>query len=257
MKLSVITASLNTAAVIERTLQSLDEQKFQDWEYIVVDGNSTDGTCRILEQWQQRMGERLRWVSEPDAGIYDAMNKGIAMARGDAIGFLGAGDTFYDEIALSIVAKELQKREVDAVYGDLVYVYPDDMDRVWRYWRGSQYRPGIFSRGWQPAHPTFFARRKCFRELGDFDKDLVISADFDLMFRFLEKHQISNYYVPRTLVRMLAGGTSNRSVRNVVVAHRNIYRSFRKYGYKVPTLYSVRRLIPKVLNMIENYFSSK
>ncbi len=257
MKLSIITASLNSARFLERTLQSLGEQQYGNWEYIVVDGASTDGTPQLLEQWQATMGDRLKWISEHDAGIYDAMNKGLTMATGDAIGFLGAGDTYFDEITLSIIAKELQKRNVEAIYGNLIYVYPDDPERVWRYWRGSQYRPGIFSGGWQPAHPTFFARRECFERLGNFDNSLDISADFDLMFRFLEKNRISSYYVPRTLVRMLAGGTSNGSVRNVVIAHRNIYNSFRKYGYKVPRFYSLRRLLPKVLNTIENYFTNK
>ncbi|MDE6285791.1 MAG: glycosyltransferase, partial [Muribaculaceae bacterium] len=237
--------------------RSLDEQRYGDWEYIVVDGASTDGTQQILKQWKDRLGDRFRWVSEPDTGIYDAMNKGIAMASGDAVGFLGAGDTYFDDITLSIIAKELQKRDVDAVYGNLMYVYPDDTERVWRYWRGSQYRPGIFSGGWQPAHPTFFARRHCFEKLGNFDKSLDISADFDLMFRFLEKHRISSYYVPRTLVKMLAGGKSNGSLKNIFIAHRNIYNSFRKYGYSVPAFYSVRRLVPKVLNMIENYLSGR
>lgn len=253
MKISVVTATRNRVKDLDATIRSLLAQTYTDWEYIVVDGASNDGTVDLLRSYADSLGDRLRWISEPDSGIYDAMNKGIKLATGDAVGFIGSGDTFFDELSLKTIADSLVNRQVDAVYGDLIFVQPANTDRVCRTWRGSQYRPGIFSGGWQPAHPTFFVRSRCFSEYGDFDTALAVSADFDLMFRYLEKFRISSHYIPRTLVRMLAGGESNGSLRNIMVAHRNIYKSFKKYGYSVPPLYSVRRVLPKIFNMIESY----
>jgi len=254
MKLSIVTVTLNRAAHLDATFRSLLAQTNRDWEYIVVDGWSHDNTVDLLRSYSEVLGPRLRWVSEPDNGIYDAMNKGIAMASGDAIGFIGSGDTYFDELSLQTISDTLERTQVDAVYGNLIFVNKRNVGKVCRYWHGSQYEPGIFNRGWQPAHPTFFCKKKCFEAYGCFDTELAVSADFDLMFRFLEKHRISSRYIPRTLVRMLSGGESNGSLRNIAIAHRNIYRAFRKYGYSVPPLYSLRRLMPKILNMAEAYF---
>lgn len=167
------------------------------------------------------------------------------------IGFLGAGDTFFDEHSLYNIVDTLERSGVRIVYGDLVFVREPGSSSVCRSWRGSQFVPGIFNTGWQPAHPTFFVRRECFGDYGNFDEELDISADFDLMFRFLERYREPSTYIPLTLVRMLNGGESNSSFKNIVLAHRNIHRSFRKYGYRVPFCYSLRRLFPKVLNLLE------
>ncbi|MDE6541443.1 MAG: glycosyltransferase [Muribaculaceae bacterium] len=255
MRVSVVTVVKNRAEALAATFASVMEQTHGDVEFVVVDGASTDGTVAWLEAHARLSGGRLRWISEPDSGIYNAMNKGLAMATGQAVGFLGAGDTFFDSRSLRVIAETLEEADVDAVYGDLVFVRESNPGRVCRSWRGSQFVPGIFRRGWQPAHPTFFVRRECFEQHGGFDEALEISADFDIMYRMLEKCRISNRYIPRTLVRMLAGGTSNASLRNIFVAHRNIRRSFCKYGDTAPLLYSVRRLLPKVLNTIESRFS--
>ena len=245
---AIITATYNAGPTLGRTLDSIDSQTFTDYEHIIVDGASRDNTLEIAGA---HPSPHRRVVSEPDNGIYDAMNKGLALATGDAVGFLGSGDTFSDDSALQAIAGELERTGADAVYGDLVFVHPHNPSKVCRTWHGSPYRPGIFNSGWQPAHPTFYARRECFARFGGFDTSLDVSADFDLMLRFLEQQRISNSYIPRTLVRMLSGGESNGSLRNIAVAHRNIYRSFRKYGYKVPRLYSMRRLLPKILNVIK------
>lgn len=247
MKLSVVTAALNDADGLSETFGSLLEQTHADWEYVVIDGGSQDATVTLLNEWSSRCPGRVRWVSESDGGIYDAMNKGIALSTGDAIGFLGCGDTFYDASSLRYIDEALSSG-VDAVFGDLIFVTRADRSRPVRIWRGSSYRTGIFRSGWQPAHPTFFARRYCFDRYGGFDVSLAISADFDLMYRFLEVHGISSRYIPAVLVRMLNGGTSNGSLRNIMKAHRNIRRAFRKYGSRAPLLYSLRRLLPKLAN---------
>ena len=230
MKISIVTVTLNCSDRLAATFGSILRQSHADWEFVVVDGASADGTPAMLASIEKQVPGRVRWVSEPDGGIYDAMNKGLALATGDAVGFLGSGDTFSDDSALQAIAGELERTGADAVYGDLVFVHPHNPSKVCRTWHGSPYRPGIFNSGWQPAHPTFYARRECFARFGGFDTSLD---------------------PPRALVRMLSGGESNGSLRNIAVAHRNIYRSFRKYGYKVPRLYSMRRLLPKILNVIK------
>lgn len=247
MKLSIVTAALNAADGLGETFGSLLEQTHADWEFVVIDGGSQDATVDILHEWDACYPGRVRWVSESDGGIYDAMNKGIALSTGDAIGFLGCGDTFYDASSLRYIDEALSSG-VDAVFGDLIFVTRADRSRPVRIWRGSSYRTGIFRSGWQPAHPTFFARRYCFDRYGGFDVSLAISADFDLMYRFLEVHGISSRYIPAVLVRMLNGGTSNGSLRNIMKAHRNIRRAFRKYGSRAPLFYSLRRLLPKLAN---------
>lgn len=247
LKLSVITAALDCADGLDATFRSLLGQSWNDWEWIVVDGGSRDGSAGLLQRLEREHPGRVKWISEPDGGIYHAMNKGIAMSAGDALGFLGCGDTFADSSSLRHIAEAMEEG-VGAVYGDLIYVSQADPERIVRSWHGSPYSSGIFDSGWQPAHPTFYARRECFRRYGCFDVSLAISADFDIMFRMLEVYGISNRYLPMVLVRMLNGGASNGSLRNVLTAHRNIHRSFRKYGRRAPLLYSVRRILPKLIN---------
>lgn len=250
MRISVVTAALEGAEGLRATFGSLLEQRWRDWEYVVVDGGSGDGTIGMLQQWQEAYPGRVRWVSEPDGGIYDAMNKGIAMAGGDVLGFLGCGDTFADAWALERIAGALESDGVDAAFGSLVFVDAAGSDRVVRTWRATPYRRGIFDSGWQPAHPTFYARRGCFERYGVFDTALEVSADFDLMFRFMEVHGIRTVCIPHVLVRMVSGGTSNGNLRNILTAHRNIRVAFRKYGRRAPLFYSLRRLMPKLLNRV-------
>lgn len=250
MKISVVIASLNRCADLEYTLCSVFSQENVNVEAVVIDGDSTDGTAEMLCQMGALRGDCLRWLSEPDAGIYNAMNKGIRLSTGDIVGFLGAGDVFADSLSLHRVATALQDSTVEAVHADLVYVDPADRDRVVRVWRGQPYIPGLFRSGWQPAHPTFYVRRKCFDIYGGFDESLAISADFDLMLRFLEIHRLNSSYLPVVLVKMLAGGASNGSLRNIYISHKNIHKSFRKNQISPKLFYTLRRLLPKLLNTV-------
>lgn len=248
MTISIITATFNSGKTLRTNLESVLSQTFGDFEHIIVDGASRDDTMEIVKAYEPLYRGRLRYVSEPDKGIYDAMNKGIAMATGDVIGVLNSDDCFASDKILEAVANGMTK--VDAVFGDLDYVGQNDLSRVVRRWKGSPFVQGYFFKGWHPAHPTFYARRECFEKYGNFDLTLNVSADFELMFRFMERYKIRTRYIPETFVKMRMGGESNRSLSKIIEGNRNILKAFRKNGYDAPRFYVVRRLAPKVVSMV-------
>ena len=242
MLVSIITVCLNARNTISHAIESVAHQSYPHVEHIVVDGGSTDGTVELVREVE---GKVVKLISEPDEGIYDAMNKGLALAEGDVVGFLNADDVYFDEKVVETVVAEMEKRNVDSCYGDLVYVN-SDLSKVVRYWRSSPYRPGSFKKGWHPPHPTFFVKRWVYERYGGFDTRFEISADFELMLRFLEKFKISSVYLPKPLVKMRVGGTSNRSVSNIIKGNINCYKAFKKNGLDVSVLYPFYRLLPKI-----------
>jgi len=233
MRISVITACYNAAGTIGATLSSVAGQNYPDIEHIVVDGASTDGTLDVLRQWESRLSAV---VSESDRGVYDAMNKGIALASGEVIGLLNADDLYADQNVLSDVAAAFRDSGIEACYGDLVYVDRKDTGRVVRSWRSRPAEPELFRHGWHPPHPTFFVRREVYRRYGGFDLSIPMAADVELMFRFLGRHRIPSRYIPRVLVRMRLGGISNRSIRNIVRQNVWVYRAMRRNGISVSPL---------------------
>lgn len=251
MKVSIITATYNSAATLRDTLESVLAQTYQDIEYIIVDGLSSDGTQAIVKEYEPRFDGRLRLISEADKGLYDAMNKGLRMATGDIVGVLNSDDLFYDKNVVADVVRTFNENDIDCVYGDLEFVAANDIHKVVRKWRGSQYKPGAFQRGWHPAHPTFYCRRSCYEKYGGFDLNLKVSADFDLMLRFLGKHKLRNKYIARNFIWMRAGGESNGSIKRIIQGNNNILRSFKKNGYHVTHFYLVRRLTPKVWDLVK------
>lgn len=185
-------------------------------------------------------------VSAPDAGVYDAMNKGIALASGEVIGFLNADDLYADPTVLAAVAEALAPAEIDACYGDLVYVDRTDTDRVVRYWRSRPYQRGLFASGWVPAHPTFFVRRSVFERYGGFDLDYRFVADYELMLRLLEVRGVASVYIPRVLVRMRLGGMTNRSYWNILKGNLEAYRACRRHGIALTPLPILRKLVSRL-----------
>ena len=250
MKISIITATWNSGATLRDTLESVLQQSYTNYEILIIDGGSSDNTHDIAEEYIPKFEGRLHWHTGKDKGLYDAMNKGIARATGDIIGILNSDDFYADSDVLSRIAEGC--RNVEAVYGNLDFVDASDTSRVVRQWRGSQHRPGAFLKGWHPAHPTFYARRKCYERLGGFDISFDVSADFELMLRFLEANRISNRYIPHTFVKMRMGGESTGSIGKIIQGNKNVLRAFRKNGFKVPPFYLLRRLAPKALNLIKN-----
>jgi len=221
MKITIITVSFNAEQTIADTLQSVSSQRYGHIEHIVIDGASKDGTVAIVNE---RGSHLAKFVSEPDRGIYDAMNKGIALATGDVVGFLNADDFYASPDALERVARAFDSPDVDASFGDLLYVRKSDPSSIVRYWQSSDFVKGSFKRGWCPPHPTFFVRRKIYEQYGGFNLEYKIAADTEIMFRFLEVKGIKSIHIPETIVKMRTGGESNKSVANIIHQNREIVR---------------------------------
>ena len=253
MKLSIITVCRNCVGSLITTLHSLLEQTHRNTEYLVVDGGSTDGTPELLRRVAPLFNGRLRWISEPDKGIYDAMNKGLKLATGDAIGFLNADDVFLYPEALSTIDKTFREHpETDAVHANLQFV--NEAGNITRLWVGRPYRTGAFRRGWMPAHPTFYCRRSCYEQFGGFDCAIGSAADFELMLRFIEKHRIRTHFIPQNLIRMRTGGISTAGWRAVLRNTRLNRLAFRRNGIPCPWHYFASRFLSKI-NLFQHYLS--
>jgi glycosyltransferase involved in cell wall biosynthesis len=187
-----------------------------------------------------------RYVSEPDKGIYDAMNKGISMVTGDIVGTLNADDFYADDNVLTEVARVFDNPEVDACYADLVYVDQSDTSRISRYWKSRPFRVGLFKHGWMPAHPTFFVRKHLYEELGDFDLDYKLQSDFELTMRFLEIYRIKAVYIPRIMVKMRIGGASNQSIRNIMSGNLEAYKACKKNHLSISPIFNILKIFSRI-----------
>lgn len=216
-KISIITVAYNSASTIYDTVQSVISQTYPNVEYIIVDGASTDDTLSVVRRYAD---SEIRIFSEPDRGIYDAMNKGLTLATGEIIGFLHADDVYAHSGILSDVARVFEINETDSCYGDLVYVDRVKTDKIIRYWKAGLYDVRRFYHGWMPPHPTFFVRRGIYEMYGAFSLDMGTAADYELMLRFLLKHKIKAAYIPEIMVRMRTGGKSNATTKNRILANR-------------------------------------
>lgn len=205
----------------------MQSQNHKDLEHVIVDGASTDGTLDIL---RSTLDARASLVSEPDHGIYDALNKGFARASGDVVGLMHSDDFFADESVLAQVAAAFSDPLVDAVYGDLEYVAKTDTNRVIRRWRSGEYSAARLAWGWMPPHPTLFLRRRVIEEWGGFDTQFRIAADYDAILRYFGQGKIRPAYIPRVLVKMRVGGESNRSLGRIWLKSREDYRALQKNG---------------------------
>lgn len=227
-KISIITVSYNAAETIGDCLESVASQT-ERVEHILIDGGSTDNTLLIAEGAPYTLSAI---VSEPDNGVYDAMNKGIRIASGDIIGILNADDIYYDKESVARVAEAFESSDADVCYADLVYVEQHDIGRVTRYWKSGSFAPEKFYSGWMPPHPTFFVRRTLYERYGLFRLDLGSAADYELMLRLLVKHRATAAYIPELLVRMRAGGVSNTSLNNRLAANRMDRRAWEVNGLR-------------------------
>ena len=247
MKISIITVSYNAAKTIKDTIESVLSQKNVDLEYIIIDGNSTDNTMEIVGVF----GDKIhKVISEPDKGIYDGMNKGIALATGDIIGILNADDFYQNEEVLSNICKEFQD-DVDAVYADLVYVDQVDTAKVKRTWKSGAYKIGAFSRGWMPPHPTFFVRKEIYEKFGSYSLDLKSAADYECMLRLIHKHNIHLAYLPEIIVKMRVGGESNSSLKNRLRANQEDRKAWKMNGLKPGVFTFIRKPLSKINQFIK------
>jgi len=229
MKISVITVVFNAEQTIGDALKSVAAQSHPDVEHIVIDGASTDNTLAVIKQ---HAGNIAQFVSEPDTGIYDAMNKGIKLATGDVIGLLNADDVYQDDSVLTQVATAHSDFELDACYADLVYVKVNDLSIVTRYWRSQAYSKGLCFKGWMPAHPTFYLKRRVYERVGLYNAKLDYQADLEFCARAFEVHNISSVYLPELWVRMRMGGVTNASLSTMLKGNWESYKALKKLGLK-------------------------
>jgi glycosyltransferase involved in cell wall biosynthesis len=250
LKISVITVSYNSASTIADTVRSVATQNYQDIEHLIIDGKSKDITIEVVEQHRH---PHLILTSEPDGGIYDAMNKGLKRASGEVIGFLNSDDFFADNNVLKKIATAFEDESVEACYADLVYVTPDN-SRVVRHWKSKKFIKGDFAKGWCPAHPTFYVRRSALERWGFFDQSFKLAADAEFMMRYLEKGEVKSVYIPNVLVRMRLGGATNQSWKNIIKQNKEIFLALQKN--KIPfSLFGF--WVFKIISRIRQYLSGR
>jgi glycosyltransferase involved in cell wall biosynthesis len=244
MKITVITVCRNAERTIGDALRSVAQQTFPNIEHLVIDGLSTDGTMDVV---RANDGRVARCVSERDGGIYEAMNKGISWATGEFTCFLNADDMYAGSGVLAALMDGLRESGADAAHANLCYVDREQPSRSVRRWTGRPFRPGMFAKGWAPAHPTFVARTELLRELGGFDVRYRLAADFDLMCRVLEVRCVRSTYVPVEAVRMRVGGVTSGSFRNIVRQNREILASLRTNGLSTSiTSFAIRKIASRL-----------
>ena len=223
MKVTIITATYNSAKNIKTCLDSVISQNYSDLEYLLIDGKSSDATLNILKYYQQKYSY-LSVVSEEDFGIYDALNKGVQLATGDVIGFVHSDDVLADNQIISDLVAELKTKELDGVYGDLQYVKKNDLNKIVRFWKSCNFKSSQLKKGWMPPHPTLFLKRDVYRKHGLFNLDYKIAADYDFMLRILNDHSLKYDYLPKVITKMRVGGASNGSLKNIMQKTKEDYR---------------------------------
>jgi glycosyltransferase involved in cell wall biosynthesis len=227
MKISIVTVTYNSAATLAQTLRSVAAQAHPDVEHIVVDGASKDATLDVVRQHGRHVA---RVVSEPDRGIYDAMNKGVRLATGDVVAFLNGDDHYAHDRVLADVARAFETTRVDAVFGDVAFFRPERPDRLVRRYRASRFSPGRLAWGWMPPHPALFVRSEVFQRVGPFRTDLRIAGDFEWIVRAFGRAAITYRHLPDVMVRMQTGGVSTGGWRNTLLLNREVMRACRENG---------------------------
>lgn len=230
MKISLVTVTFNSAQTLRYTIQSVLFQSYSDIEYIIVDGRSKDDTLDLIKEYEPQFNGRMCWISEKDNGIYDAMNKGIRMATGDIVGIINSDDFYHRRDTIMRVSEAFKNSDVQAVYGDVRFVNPQNLDKTVRYYSSKRFTPEMFRFGFMPAHPTFFTYRKYFEEFGYYKTDYKIAADYELLIRFLYVHQLKSQYLPFDFMKMRTGGTSTASIRSNILLNKEIVRACKENG---------------------------
>lgn len=247
LRISVITVCFNSSKTIERALHSVAQQDWPGVEHIVIDGGSMDGTRSIIERHLERLAI---FVSEPDKGIYDAMNKGIGHATGDIVCFLNADDMYADQGVLTRVASEMQDHQLDALFGDVAFFRPDIPEKIVRRYRSDRFHPDRLAYGWMPAHPALFMKRSIYEQLGGFRTHFRIAGDFDFIARAFGPKRLHYRHLPQVLVRMQAGGVSNAGLRSKWRLNSEVLQSCRENGIRTNLLKILSKYPLKLLETI-------
>lgn len=248
MKVSIVTVAYNSAKTIQQTIESVLSQDYDNIEYIIVDGGSKDGTQEIIKKY----GDKIKWISEPDKGIYDAMNKGLKLATGDIVGNLNADDFYPNTTVTSSVVRTFEQNDCDAVYGNKQYVDEVDTSKLLRNWVAGPYKRENFLNGWMPPHLSFYLKKEAYDKYGGYNDTFVSSGDYEMMLRMLYKHNLKPAYLDKVTVIMRDGGTSNAGISNRIRANKEDRRAWKINGLK-PRWYT---LYWKPLSKISQLFGN-
>ena len=248
LKISIITVSFNSAETIKETIESILIQDYNNIEYIIIDGGSSDETIDIVKSYSEKISY---FISEKDNGIYDAMNKGIKAATGDIVGILNSDDFYPNSFVLSNVAKSFKKYNCDAVYGDLVYVKEKDTTQIKRYWQAGNYNTSKIKNGWMLPHPTFFVKKVMYDRHGLYNSDLKCAADYEMILKLLYKENISVHYIPMILVKMRMGGASNSTFLNRIRANKEDGLAWTKNQLNKPMFVRIKKPLQKVIQFFK------
>lgn len=261
MKISIITATYNSAETVRNTFDSVLNQTYKDIEYIVVDGLSKDNTVEIIKEYAEKFEGKMRYISEKDRGLYDAMNKGLAMATGDIVGILNSDDFYTSNNILEIVANNFEEGEIDAVYGDIHFVNSNDLTKCVRYYSSAIFSRRLMRFGFMPAHPSFYCKREVYEKYGAFNTKYKIAADFDSLFRFIYIKKIRTRYIKRDFVTMRTGGVSTDGFRSRWLIMKEHSKVIKSYGvYTNMLFFAIRypfKIYEIVSSRIKNQFSKK
>jgi len=248
LKVSIITVVYNGEKTIEDAILSVASQSFPSIEHIIIDGASTDDTLSVVRKHENKI---TRVISEPDRGLYDAMNKGIKYATGDIIGILNSDDVYYNSDCITEVVKEFKDKKVDAVYGNLIYVLPDNLEKIVRYYNSESFRAKKFAYGIMPAHPTFFVYKKYYEKFGLYKIDYLIAADFELLVRFLYTHKASYSCLPKVLVKMRLGGISTKNIKSNWILNVEVLRACKENRIKTNLIKIWSKYFIKLFELIQ------
>lgn len=243
LKISIITVSFNSVETIRDTIKSIISQDYENIEYILIDAGSTDGTLDIIKEYE---GYINYFSSEEDDGIYDGMNKGISVASGEVVGILNSDDFYPNSYIVSNVARTFEKRNCDAVYGDLVYVKFYDTDKIVRYWQSGNYSVKKIKNGWMLPHPTFFVKREMYEKYGYYNTELKSAADYEMILKLLYKQNINVFYIPMILVKMRMGGKSNASIMNRIRANKEDGLAWTENQLNKPLFVRIKKPLQKI-----------
>jgi glycosyltransferase len=249
MKISIITVVYNNEATIRQALESVLNQSYSNIEYVIIDGKSKDNTVSIIEEYKNKLGY---FISEPDKGLYDAMNKGIQAATGDVIGILNSDDLYQDSNVLSDVINQFNSDiDLDIVYGNLVYVKKEEVDLVVRNWKSKDYYAKFFDDGNVPPHPSLFLKKEVYQKAGLFDLEYKLAADYEFMFRVFKKFNFKSKYINRLIVKMRLGGETNKSIQNIINQNKEILKAWKQNGLNPPLLLMPLRITKRLIQFIK------
>lgn len=251
MKISIITATFNRGHFIESCILSILRQSIKDIEIVIIDGLSTDSTVEKLQPLIEK-NKNIKFYSETDLGIYDALNKGIEKANGDIIGFVHSDDILYKADILETIVKTLQNSEIDGVYGDLEYVEKIDVTKVLRYWKSCPFNNELLKKGWTPPHPSLYLKKEVYKKHGKFDLNFKISADYDFMLRIFKDDDLRFEYIPRVITRMRTGGVSNKNLKNILLKTFEDYKAIR-----INKIGSIGTLVRKNTSKLKQFFNKR